>query len=279
MVYFSYTLLAAAKTIDAKKVTAKYLLAHARQKSERKKANNIDESLRVRNKQYIPESVADDYLTRLKAEKPKTRINVYKEIINAWLNSRVLFEVINQDVLQCGLNSSYKQAKDIGWAMKALASSGEEKYVATLENVSANTTDKKIKKSADKAMEYFLKRKAPSRIVHDVNSMNSKLSWQENQLSNMIHSENIDLRMYAAKAIYREHLNNVYLTDLLAEKLEKESMSKRYTMRCRFFDDADFHAWAVRVLAFSKNAKYKPLLENCAQKVREYAEKFLREFK
>ena len=92
---------------------------------------------------------------------------------------------------------------------------------------------------------------------------------------NMLNSSDNQLRVNAAQAIYREHLNNERLLDEVSDILRQEAKLPRN----RYAGFSDFYAWNCRVLGSSGNVKYKALLTDLAEnaynyKVREYADEF-----
>lgn len=224
---------------------------------------------------YIPDSIADNYLTELASDNRKVRIKTYKKIIGDWLMSEPLFDHIEEVLLESYKKDEPKRVKELRWVAKTLASSGLEKYRSTLTMVGEAAFSDVLKKSMKSYLLFFDKRQASNKIVHNIETMTPEETWKVNQLANMINSDSVQLRSQAIKSISRNHKTNEYLLNFISQRLSAESSSSRY----RFLKNADNYAWFCRVLGESKNSDYKPLLEQVAkeayfEKVRKYAKKF-----
>ena len=230
----------------------------------------------LKDANYIPQTVVDDYIARLLVENPKEKIAAYKNITLAWLNSEKLFDELEKELLQRYIKDDSKAVKELVWAAKALASSGLMKYETTINLVSNEAGSKKLRKKVAKLIPYFHTRTEKAKIVHDASTMSPNEGWEVNQLANMITSDDIKLRKYAVKNVYQRFIGNEFLLNLLAAVAENEAMMVRY----RYMDNSDFYAWVCRVLGMSKNIKYKALLEKLSQHaVSEVVKKYANEFK
>lgn len=223
--------------------------------------------------QYLPEELIQGYLSSLAQGDTAARIAVYKQLIAEWVNSTAVYDVINERVL-----ANYQNTTDMGemiWAIKALAYSGLERYRSTLDTVLQGNTPPKLQNYVEDYLSAMATRIEQARVIHDISTMSPELDWQTNQLLNMLRSSDADLRLYAVKQTYKQHLTNETLLDELSRILQQEAKIPRH----RYGKFVDFHAWSCRVLGSSGNSKYKSVLTDLAEnahmyKVREFAEKF-----
>jgi hypothetical protein len=259
--------------INAEQLTAKYTeenLLSIQQEEQYKYPG-------LANTAYIPDSIANDYLTELASDNRKIRIKTYKKITRAWLPSEPLFDHIEGVLLEAYKKDEPKKVKELRWVAKTLASSGLEKYRPTLTMVGEEAFSDVLKQSMKSYLLFFDKRQASNEIVHNIKTMTPEETWKVNQLANMINSDSAQLRSQAIKDIYRNYKTNEYLLNFISQRLSNEASTIRY----RYLNNANNYAWFCRILGESKNAKYKPLLERMAKeahvkKVRKYAKKFAR---
>lgn len=225
---------------------------------------------------YIPESVADDYIKRLQSPDFKSRVVAYQDIGRDWVNTKKLFEFIKGEISQkYKIEGDSDNTKEVREAMNALASSGLPEYSDFFKGIKANATDKKIVSQVDDSEKILFKRSMQGSVVHGVSVVNSQESWKVNQLARMALFSEPKLKEQAAKNIYLNFINNTYLLDTLANIFEKEAFKNNYTTA----RNANFHEWICRILGDSKNKKYVDFLnkgknEAVMESVRKYATKY-----
>ncbi|WP_199610623.1 hypothetical protein [Flocculibacter collagenilyticus] len=227
------------------------------------------------SEQYIPQDRIQQYLTQLNEGNREERLNLYKKLIEEWINSYSLYDKINTIVLNNHESTNSDTIEEVIWATKALAYSGLERYRSTLNTIMKSNASDKLKGYVEDYLEAMTVRAKQAKVVHDTSTMYPNLDWQTNQLLNMLNSSDDDLRGSAVRNIYRQHLNNTRLLDEISEILSIEATIPRN----RYMKFSDFYAWGCRVLGSSGNIKYKALLEDLSKnghtpKVRKFAEKF-----
>lgn len=267
--------LAHAKKIDDQTVlSARYALEQRTQPDQ----NQVTVTAGLGNKNYISDGVVNDYIKRINDPDKKIRMTAYKALTKVWINAEAIFDVLESKVLAShkSFDSETKENKDeIAWQMKSMASSGLPKYRKTLELLSESSPSSSVQKRAKSYLAYFDAQQSKADIVHDISTMSSDESWQINQLANMLNSGDAKLSSQAISIMYKNHKDNDYLLNIMAKRLEKESIRESY----RSFASEGDYAWFCRILGESGKSQYKPLLEKVAEKaqskkVRKFAKKF-----
>ncbi len=89
---------------------------------------------------------AQDFLEQIKSPDYKTRIDSLKIIERSAISDPELFTFLDTKLLSEYLHNTNdgKHRDEMAWICKALASSGEEKYLATLTTVVENTDNKRL---------------------------------------------------------------------------------------------------------------------------------------
>lgn len=224
---------------------------------------------------YIPADVVEPYLADATSNEIDERIEVYKSLVETWINDTNLYDNIDARVKNHYLSTNEDVVEELDWAIKALAYSGLTRYKETVALVAKQAKNEDFRKHAEGYLFDMDERVRLANMIHDTRFMEPGISWRVNQLSNMLRSGEAALRSQAVKEIYREHGENTYLLEQLSQILDKESRDLRF----RYSAQADFYAWICRVLGDSGHAKFKPLLEEIAEKsayekVREFAEEY-----
>lgn len=224
---------------------------------------------------YIPDSVTSELFAEIVSEQRKTRMDGYKKIQKQWLNQSKLFDSINESIL-----SNYKKVQqpeeldELEEQIETIAESGLVMYLDTLELVAKDGSSETLRKFAQDSVKEMRARYIKSYLVHQPLPEGINLDWTAHQLYNMTISDDLDLKKFAVKRIYREYPKNEILLDALSKELEA---SVGYGYRPSLY--SDYHAWICRVLGMSGNQKYKAQLvrlstEATREKVRDFAEEF-----
>ncbi len=231
-----------------------------------------------KHKEYIPDAVADDYIKRLQSAEFKSRIVAYQDIGRDWINSKKLFDFIKNEISQrYTIEGDSDNTKEVREAMNALASSGLIEYHVFFKEIKASASDKKISNQVEDSEKILLRRAFQGAVVHNSSIVNAQESWKVNQLTRMLLLNDPKIREQAAKYIYANLMDNVYLLDTLAKTLENEAFKNSYSTSL----NANVHKWICRILGDSKNKKYADLLNKAKndavfEDVRKYATKYLK---
>ena len=226
-------------------------------------------------------SVADDsldeYIEIFTSGNSQQQTQAAKDLAWAGLSDPELFELIETLLLEKYLVVENKYAvDDTAWLTKALSYSGQEKYRATLETVTADSPQKKIRKHAQKSIPRLEKYSRWNPIIADTSNWNAAESDEINRYANMLRSDDLELKRIGAKRVHHTHAYATYLLDILdAEILE----SYREVSKDGLFIDTV--AWMCKALSGSRVEAYKPTIvevsENAgSSKLAKYASKYLK---
>ncbi|MBA3582802.1 MAG: hypothetical protein H0W44_10160 [Gammaproteobacteria bacterium] len=218
------------------------------------------------------------YLAGLEQQYAKGKIAVLKNISHAGMVDEKLFDVIEAKLL-----AGYKDAElmkdnvhvnEMIWSAIALGSSGNDKYLPTLNKVAAESGHKKIKASATKALSRFELNKNENKIINSTSSGVKDQSAAVVSVANMILSNDYDLKIRGTKrALQKEFKKNEYLTDTVSVELKKLSAEPNLDK-----ENIKLAAHYSRVLGASANEKYIAVLreiskEPSAAAISKYVEK------
>ncbi len=230
---------------------------------------------------YIPASVSKKYLSSLKRAKsdPAARVKIYREIFRDWVVDVKLYDYIVSDVnKRYNTELSKGEADELAWAVKAVASSGLERYKSFVANIAETAQDKRIAKHAIKMNERYPLFQSNAQIVHDVADLPNKFSWKEKQLTNILAVDDAKFRKQAVRAIRKTFPKNKTMLNQLSDILVGESLTSTTAT------NDDFYAWCARLLGESGYKKYLPVLERVqeeaqSRKVRKFAKKYAKVLK
>ncbi|WP_049723395.1 hypothetical protein [Gilvimarinus polysaccharolyticus] len=228
---------------------------------------------------YIPATVTDGYLTIFSSGDSDDRIDAYKAIRRGWYNDKRLFDAIVNNIKLRYTLDERSDIKETREAMNALASSGMSIYEEFFKELEVDDkAPKKIQGQAEDSLKILQKRAALVGAVHDTRTMDLSQNWQVNQLANRARSFDRKTSVAALKEIYRNHRDNTYIVESLAQMLKDEA----YVDGFRSGQRTDVHAWAVRIVGMSGQEQYLSLLKSLEDdavfsKVRDYAEKYYEE--
>ena len=226
---------------------------------------------------YIPDAEVAEFISGLDHPKPKERIRNYQNIKNQWFNNPVLFEAIEVKIRELYPTAKKGQPlKEVRYALNALASSGDMKYLALFQEIEATEgVVDPILSEIDDSKEILQKRNRQVQIVHDPSTMNATKSWEVNQFSNRLLLNDSRELKETIKVISVKYGDNEYLLD----KLEKMLLEEVAESGLKAMHRSDVHAWMCRALGQSKNKKYLTTLQEIkdnasAEKTKKYAKKF-----
>ena len=129
------------------------------------------------------------------------------------------------DVIENQLLNKYKSISDsydidwASWLAKALAFSGDKKYLGTLEVIFRDAPQKKLRKYAKVAIKLQPKYEKWNKIIADNTEFLSEYSIAINRYSNMLNSDVPDLHKLAAKRIFFEGIDIPFMRDLVIYRI------------------------------------------------------------
>ncbi len=221
-----------------------------------------------------------DYFTKqLSSDSMQQRTNAAKRITRSGLTDPKLFDMI-QDMLLKGYTGSPFNADlmdEMSWFCKALASSGDTAYAATLSQVASSTTSSKLKRHATKSLEQLNVYAKRNQIMNADLGTDDTLSTEEKKLIAMVRSQDAVLIRDASKMTYRNPLPGDAVTDAINDVLLKTYGNT--SVNSRTMNDA--LAWMCKALGNSGKAKYRATLtevidKTTSDKLRKHAKKSIR---
>lgn len=208
--------------------------------------------------------------------KKASRANI-KQIVDdlywSGITDTRLYDMIQAELKAKYMNDSKVSLEVNSWLVKALAISGNKKYLKTMEQISESDAHKKLKKHTAKAIE----------MLHDyarwLPVMNKGISSvpvkqrDQARVKNMLKSSDGEMIRIGAKRVYHNYTSNT----ALLKQVERSLLANHSKSDERVHVDA--MAWLIKTLAESMDSKYKSSLEKVAgeadnKKVRKYAEKY-----
>ena len=221
----------------------------------------------------------DNYIEMLGSASLKTRINAAKLITKSGITDPGLYDIINEKLL-AGYNTNtlnLDHIDEMSWLCKALAASGSQYYAPTLEKIIQTATSTKLKKYARQSLSLISEYAEKNRLLNDTTNNDPGLSPEVNKYINMLRSDNFALKRDAAKSIYRGHLSEKALFNVLSDELLKGYETASQNNR----NHIDALAWMCKALASSGMVEYRQtltqIIENTSNlKLQNYAKKSLR---
>ncbi|AQS38482.1 hypothetical protein Sps_03346 [Shewanella psychrophila] len=163
------------------------------------------------------------------------------------------------------------------WLLKGLAYSGNEKYVATFNAVIAGEYHSKLQKYARKSVKILDQYKIWAPILSDRSHYDGKFDQRSNVLANALRSDELQLKLDAAKRVINQSIYSEQIIEVLNEELKDTRLLKHEKQSIQAY------AYMAKALASTGNEKYKPTIEQLAQdssekKLRTYASKYLKKY-
>lgn len=214
------------------------------------------------------------------------RIKAAKIISREGLQSEVLYEKVAQ-----ALEEGYSQHDSAGngsaqfgemdhtdemsWFCKALAASGDVRYLPLLEKIAKDAPSYKLRHYAKQSRDLLDDYKLRADILNDTEWWNNSLSDEENRIANALRADDLSLVREAAKKITRRFKTSDVIFSLAARKLQIMRHSESSS------EYIDTMAWLCKALAASGDEKYLELLKNIydetkSTKLKSYAKKAIR---
>jgi hypothetical protein len=204
---------------------------------------------------------------------------VYGELEFSGISDTQLFDIVEQRFLAESNATTQAGIDHAAWLSKALAYSGQSKYLATLNQVLKTTKDVKLKKYVAESIE----RSAQFAVWNaDINRDTANLQGEElyrKRTFNMLRSADSHLVMLGAKRVWFHHPTDSEYIRVASERLLESYNKPNPSVR-----DIDAIGWLCNVLGKSAMPEYRPLLdkvnsESKNRRIKEYARKNAAELK
>lgn len=167
------------------------------------------------------------------------------------------------DVIEARLLAGYPAPRDVkserqrlAWYIRALGFSGQEKYLPT---ISKFLPDRDYATYARHALKDLPDYKKWNPAISDRSSFEPKLSDDANRAINMIRASDFRLKEIGAKRVYYGRVGE----EPVFEALAREVLASYAGADASNNDEI---AWMVKALATSANEKYRPVVQEVAEK-------------
>lgn len=188
---------------------------------------------------------------------PKT--NAAKKITRSGVSDEGLFDIVNVELLKGFSSATGKERIDLmAWLCKALASSGMEKYIPTLEQVAQQSSNPKLQKYANQSIDLVAQYAERNKIMADAVKNNPGMDPEIAKVLKMLQSDVMTLKKDAAKMITRNDYADPAIYATVSEQLMKGYAAATDK------NSADTMAWLCKALGASGDKKYQTTLETVA---------------
>lgn len=144
----------------------------------------------------------------------------------------------------------------IAWYIRALGFSGQEKYAPTLQTF---LQDRDYVGYARHALKDLADYRNWNPVIANRSSFDPKLSDQANRIINMLRASDFRLKEVGAKRVYFERPGEPAVLDTLANELLSAYPGADAS-------NNDEIAWMVKALGATRNEKYRPVVQEVADK-------------
>ena len=181
---------------------------------------------------------------------------VYGQLEFSGITDTRLFDIVEQRFIEESKAKSAAAIDHLAWLSKALAYSGQSKYLDTLKTALKSTNNVKLKKYLEESIE-----RSPLFSVWNVDISRDTANLRGEDLYrkrvlNMLRSSDSFLVMFGAKRVWFHHPTDSEFVRVASERLMETYNRPNPTVR-----DVDAIGWLCNVLGKASNPEYKPLLE------------------
>ncbi len=223
----------------------------------------------------VTENADKLYLSSISEGSVTAKIVTAKKITQSFVIDNVIFIEIERQLLDgFNDNSGEKHIDLMAWFCKALASSGNEKYLETVQKVANHADDPKLQRYAQQSIGTFPFHKKRNRIMSQANEyVDQGFDVESAQFAVMLRADAFVIKRDAAKKIVRATFVDPRLFDIVEQELVKGLSGE--TNNDKTYVDA--MAWMCKALAASGDQKYSKTLrliadEGSNPKLQRYAE-------
>jgi hypothetical protein len=223
----------------------------------------------------MSENVENQYLSTLTGGSLAAKIMVAKRITQSQvINDKIFIELEKQILEGYNSGSGSKHIDQMAWFCKALASSGNVKYLKSLQQVAKDAEDPKLQHYARQSVDSFsFHKKRNQTLSRSAEYTSQGFTADSAQLAVMLKSDEFVMKRDAAKKIVRGASVDPRLFDIVEQELLQGLSEKpgNYSVY------VDTMAWMCKALAVSGNTNYAKVLrrvidESSSPKLQRYAE-------
>ncbi len=194
----------------------------------------------------------------------------------AWagISDSRLYDLIEAKLLSSYLLKGKVAAEKASWFAKALALSGNEKYLASLNNAAKNAKSGKTRKHSKTALKRLSKYAQWNPVISSGLSQAPTGELEKARVKNMLRATEPELLKIGAKRVYYAHAEDTELVGIARERLLRDYATVKGD------EQIDASAWLIKAISKSGDAENKQALSNIVEtasnkKLIKYAKKYL----
>ncbi len=219
-------------------------------------------------------NLLEKYISEFKILAPEDKKHLCQKIMWSGLSDPSLFDLIEQDLLRRSKSQRDKgEVDNVAWLLKALGSSGQTKYITTLQNLTTHNNSK-IVKYAKEGLNLIQQYAKWNPIISNSSNFHPEKSEVINHYANMIRSDILELNVLAGKRIFAEKIRDNYLYKILSEKI----LSGHKLVPSKDKMKIAAYAWMMRASALTNIATVAEVkATGTNKKLKSYAKKYISE--
>ncbi|HEX5056134.1 MAG TPA: hypothetical protein VFX02_06515, partial [Gammaproteobacteria bacterium] len=163
----------------------------------------------------------NNYISIFQTGSRQQQMQACQQLEGTGLSDHRLFDVLEKNFSEMAPVASGDAVDVAIWCAKALGSSGEEKYRASLQKVVDKAKTGKVSRHAEAAIQLLEQHKRWNPIISDRTDFRESESLAANRIANMLRSDDLDLRVLAVKTIRLGNQNDPYILDSLTGAMLK----------------------------------------------------------
>ncbi len=224
---------------------------------------------------WAKDNTLEQYQEAFSSTNRLTQQKATQNLAISGLSSPEIYDVIEQNIkTNLPLTTDKRKLDSLAYLVRALAYSGNDKYLSFINSLMDSSQPKKIRRHAQKAKVELYRYKTWNKILNGEKAVNPD---QNQRLINAFRSYDVGLMQVAARKMIELRLEDDTVLDVIAEELK--------LARLLIHDRAAISAYAymAKAIATTSKPKYKPSLEELKatiphKKVRKYISKYLKKY-
>ena len=234
-------------------------------------ADNVDEQIARETNTYIAELISSD----------NDKIAATANVISAsGLSNAELFDVVEKTTLDYHqkqlVDKEYPELEQVTVSLiRALGSSGNNKYAPTLQKIQEDSSVRKYRKRAKHTLAKMPWYKKRNTIMQNLTNHKSGQELMSTRFLNLINYKDYIFNRYAAEEMYRQNYFSLVVLDAMANKLKQGAQGSDEKVQISTM------AWYCRVLIRSKKQEYDGFVQDLIsdtgthKKIKKHCEKEL----
>ena len=201
--------------------------------------------------------------------------NMAQSLSYSGLTSTAVFDVLEAKFVEYAANATKDDRNLIAWMALGLGSSGNAKYLPTLEKALGEVEGARLKKHIKEAIELIDEFQILNQILGNTQGYDESEPWQHHVYNNMIWGDDASLKEKVAVMAINKQIVYPTLLDNISANLAENHKTKS--------GDSDLiraQSYMSKALARSGQSKYEGVLQEMSEsagdkKIRRYAKKHL----